>query len=89
MDNIIGHLLLCKFQLAAVQQNGLALLYASEKLQSDKEVVLAAIKQNRQAIRYISKQLETDKGFMGGEVAPLIAMHLKSEHINDDDELPF
>jgi hypothetical protein len=35
-----------KIVLAAVYQNGMALQYAPEELQNDKEVVMAAVRQN-------------------------------------------
>ena len=36
----------CEIVLAAVTQNGIALLHASEELKNDREVVLAAVTQN-------------------------------------------
>lgn len=39
----------------------ITLQYASEELQSDREVVLAAVSQNGQALKYVSKELESDK----------------------------
>ena len=44
--------------LAAVQQNGRALKYASEELQADREVVLAAVQQNGDALTYASQELQ-------------------------------
>ena len=44
--------------LAAVQQNGRALKYASEELQADREVVLAAVQQNGEALTYASRELQ-------------------------------
>ena len=50
--------------LAAVQQNGKALEYASAELKSDKEVVLAAVQQNGHALEYASAELKNDKEFV-------------------------
>jgi endonuclease/exonuclease/phosphatase family metal-dependent hydrolase len=49
------------FILEAVKQNGLALAYASYKLQKDKDVVLEAVKQNGLALAYASYKLQKDK----------------------------
>ena len=43
--------------LAAVQQRGDALEYASPELQADREVVLAAVDQNFDALRHASPEL--------------------------------
>ena len=48
--------------LAAVGQDGEALLYASKELQADKEVVLVAVKQDGYALYNASKELQVDKG---------------------------
>jgi len=50
--------------LAALKQNGLALQYASEDLQADKEVVLTAVRQNADALKYASDDIKADKAFM-------------------------
>jgi len=47
--------------LAAVQNNGLALLHASERLRDDFEVVSAAMRQNHDAIKYASSRLRQDR----------------------------
>ena len=47
--------------LEVVKQNGLALQFASEKLQDDKNVVLEAVKQNGWALAYASENLRDDK----------------------------
>ncbi len=47
--------------LEAVKQNGLALQFASEKLQDDKNVVLEAVKQYGRALRFASENLRDDK----------------------------
>ena len=47
--------------LEAVKQNGLALQFASEKLQDDKNVVLEAVKQNGWALQFASEELRNDK----------------------------
>ena len=43
--------------LAAVGQDGLALMYASDELKADKEVVLAAVGQNVHALEYAPDEL--------------------------------
>ena len=54
--------------LEAVKNNGKALLYASEELKSDKEVVLEAIKNNYIALKYSSPDFfRTDE-----QLTPLI-----------------
>ena len=52
--------------MAAVQQNGWALLHASDALKNDKEVVMAAVQQNRRALKCASAALRNDKEFVGG-----------------------
>ena len=47
--------------LAAVQQYGWALEWASKRLKNDKEVVLAAVQRHGCALRYASKALRVDK----------------------------
>ena len=55
--------------LAAVAQDGVALVYASEKLKGDKEVVLAAVRQNGDALGYASEELQIDKEVVLAAVA--------------------
>ena len=50
--------------MAAIQQDGEALKYASNILEDDKDVVLAAIKQNPKAIRFASYDLRNDKNLL-------------------------
>jgi hypothetical protein len=47
--------------LAAVQENGFSLGYASRELKSDKEVCLAAVQQTGWALEYASEELRSDK----------------------------
>ena len=47
--------------LAAVQQRGLALEYASPELRADREVVLAAVQQEGWALKYASPELRSDR----------------------------
>jgi hypothetical protein len=47
--------------LAAVQQNGYELRYASAELKADREVVLAAVQQDGHALRYASAELRADR----------------------------
>jgi len=44
-----------------VQQNGLALCYASAELQADREVVLAAVQEDGDALDYASAELRADR----------------------------
>ena len=44
--------------LAAVQQDGDALQYASEELKADKEVMLAAVQQAGQSLLFASEELQ-------------------------------
>ena len=48
--------------LAAVKQDGLALMYATFGLKADKEVVLAAVKQDGLALEFAAEELKADKG---------------------------
>ena len=47
--------------LAAIQQHGGALEYASEGLRGDREVVLAAVQQDWRALQYASEGLKGDR----------------------------
>ena len=47
--------------MAAVQQNGEALRYASAALQADRSVVMAAVQQNGNALQYASAALQADR----------------------------
>ena len=55
--------------LAAVAQNGEALLYASDELKADREVVLAAVAQHGHALRHASAELKADRGVVLAAVA--------------------
>ena len=46
--------------MAAVQESGQALYYASEELKNDREVVLAAVQQNGEALRNASPERQND-----------------------------
>jgi len=48
--------------LAAVQQNGLSLKYASDKLGEDLQVVMAAVQQHAEALQYASEKFKRDWG---------------------------
>ena len=43
-----------------MEQDGLALLHASEGMRDDHEIVLAAVTQNGHALQYASKRLRSD-----------------------------
>ena len=47
--------------LAAVQENGGTLYYASEELCGDREIVLAAVQQDGWALEYVSEELRGDR----------------------------
>lgn len=47
--------------MTAVKQNGEALIFASDELKNDKEVVMAAVKQNGEALKYASRRLKGDE----------------------------
>jgi hypothetical protein len=49
------------FMLAAVQQDGRALEYASADLRADREIVLAAVQENGYALEYASADLRADR----------------------------
>ena len=49
-----------KVVLAAVNSNGLALLYASKELRADRTVVLAAVNNNGSALQRASAELRSD-----------------------------
>ena len=49
-----------EYILVAVNNNGLALQYASQELKGDRGVVMAAVSQNSQALKYASKELKDD-----------------------------
>ena len=51
--------------MASVQQEGFSLKYASENIQSDKEVVMAAVKQYGYSLRHASENLRNDVMFLG------------------------
>jgi hypothetical protein len=46
--------------LAAVQQNGYALEYASDELKKEREIVLTAMRSDRDALQFASKELQND-----------------------------
>jgi len=50
--------------LAAVMQKGCALLYASNELRNDREIVLAAVMQNYKALRHISQIFQNNVSFI-------------------------
>jgi hypothetical protein len=63
-----------KIVLAAVQNNGLALLYISNyigsDLTTDKEIALTAVKQNSAAYEYVGKSLKQDKDILAASKLP-------------------
>ena len=70
--------------LAAVQQNGFALKYASEELKKDREIVLAAVRQNGYALEYAS-ELKKDREIVLAAVRQNgYALEYASEHLKAD-----
>nr|CAG4714732.1 unnamed protein product [Naegleria fowleri] len=67
------------------QKNGLALLYASDDLKSDKEIVLEAVSMHGRAFEYASEDLKKDKQFVlevvqqNGEVLEYTFIDLKQD----------
>eukprot|EP01052_Picozoa_sp_SAG31_P044083 SAG31_NODE_7561_length_1653_cov_1.485843_1_plen_126_part_01 len=47
--------------LAAVAQDGLALVHAAEELRADREIVLAAVAQKGEALQYAAEELRADR----------------------------
>jgi hypothetical protein len=47
--------------LAAVEQNGLALEWASDARKNDYDIVLAAVRQDGKALRWASEPLKTNR----------------------------
>ena len=50
--------------LAAVQQDGWALKFASSELQQDREVVLAAVQQSGWLLQFASSKLQQDRDYL-------------------------
>jgi hypothetical protein len=50
--------------LAAVEKKGTALIYASEDLRGDREIVLAAVQQFGSALQCASEELRNDEEFV-------------------------
>ena len=48
-----------KVVLAAVQQNGISLLYASEDMKNNEKVVLAAVQQSGYSLQYAAEELQS------------------------------
>ena len=66
--------------MAAVQNNGKALIYASPELQADREVVMAAVKNDGTAIYSASPELQQD------EEIKAMAIKQKESQINQIKE---
>jgi hypothetical protein len=76
--------------LAAVNQFGLSLFYASEELKSDKEVVLAAVKQNGNALLYASDDIKSDKEVMlEAVIQDENALYFVSDDLKSDKDVVF
>jgi hypothetical protein len=73
--------------LAAVRQDGRALLHASETLKNDREIVLAAVTQNVYAFEYASETLKNDREFVLAAVTQNVyAFEYASETLKNDRE---
>jgi hypothetical protein len=71
-----------------VQQNGLALEYASDDLKNDREVVLAAVQQNGLALEYASDDLKNDREVVLAAVQQDgFALEYASTNLQDDKEV--
>jgi hypothetical protein len=74
--------------LAAVQEDGTALRYASARLKDDKEVVLVAVEQNGEALKFADEKLKSDREVVltaveqNGE-----ALEFADEKLQDDEEV--
>ena len=74
--------------LAAVQQNGMALRFASEALRADREVVLAAVQQYGRALEHASKNLRADREIVLAAVRQYgWALEYASEDLRADREV--
>jgi|GEM_PF-1548574 len=76
------------FMLAAVQQDGSALEYASEELKADREVVLALVQKYGRALKYASEELKADREVVMAAVQQHGgALEYASEELKADKEV--
>ena len=76
------------FVLAAVQEDGYSLEYASEELRNDREIVLAAVQENGYALEYASEELRNDREFVLAAVQTVwYALEYASEELRNDREI--
>ena len=52
---------------AAVQESGLAIRHASERLRADREIVLQAVRQNGRALEFAADTLRADRQIAGSD----------------------
>merc|ERR1719213_1170837 len=73
----------------AVKQNGKVLVFASEELRKDKDVVMAAVKQNGKALVFAHESLKSDKEIVMEAVAEggHVALWHASEELQKDKEI--
>ena len=64
------------------QEDGLALEYASDELETDQQVVLATVKQNGLALKFASDELKTDQQVVLEAVKQTgLAVKFASDHL--------
>ena len=71
-----------------MRQNGLALQFASPRLQNDKQIVLAAVRQNGLALQFASASLQDDKEVVLAAVRQNgFALNSASSKLRQDQEV--
>merc|ERR1719265_1688676 len=74
--------------MAAVQQDGMALMYAAEEMKRDKEVVMAAVQQRGCVLVYASDEMKRDKEVVMAAVQQGgCALRYASEEMTRDKEV--
>jgi hypothetical protein len=74
--------------LAAVEQDGMAIKYASDDLKADHEIVLAAVKQDGWALEFASKELRADRVIVLAAVKHVSwALQYASKELRADREI--
>ena len=74
--------------LHAVTQDGMNLLFSSDKLKDDQDVVLAAVRQNGWALQFASSRLKNDRDVVLAAVQQNgSVLQLVNERFKDDQEI--
>ena len=75
--------------LAAVEQEGHAILFASKDLRDDPKIVLAAVKQDGSVIQYVSESMKSDPKIMLAAVVgnDATALHHASKSLKSDPKI--